>query len=162
MTRMDLVDITHIDKATVKDCLEEFVDAGFILSKKERYKMRIYLCFYHLTEFVIKDHTRTKPIIVFKEYDENEYPFAKKKIVRERIQKNPLPGYPDYFIASVFRLFKFNDPKFKEDIRYFRKNRDKMRALKYFHEGDDDFPGDKKILDSLLDAYEKSRSTKKL
>lgn len=109
MSHEDLVDVTHINKDTVQQCLKKFVESGIIERKWESHKMRIYLCWYHLTEFEVVDSTRTKPIIVFKEIDEKEHPFTKKKIIRKPIQKNKLAGYPDHFIASVFHLFKFND-----------------------------------------------------
>ena len=132
MTHSDLVKVTGLNAGYISVCLKEFKNAGIIELKQESHKMRIFMCWYFDTEFKID----TK----------------KNVIIHKRIKRNPLPGHPDKFIASVFDLFKFNDPQFKKDIHFVIKNRNEMRAFSYLLYGDKEFPGDKKVLDDLIKA----------
>lgn len=174
MTHGDLVKVTEMNKDDVKDYLREFVAAGIIIKKIVSHKLRIYMCWYHDTEYIYDDGSNMSEEERKEKLEHNkktnevaEAVGFKGKIklvgfgkrVKRPIQKNTLPGYPEHFIALVFRLFKFDDPHFKKDIIYIDRkrpyekdgiiiNNNKMRALSYFYRGSNDlkFIGDKREL----------------
>ena len=144
MRHKDLVQVTQINPGYIGDCLKDFVIAGIIEKEKVKgEKMVIYLRWFYNTEIGIADVENMREIELSNLQDaynkelnrrgkeKIKAKISLKSILRKRTTKNPLPEYPVNFLASVFDLFKFNDPQFKKDIEYIRRNRDKMRALSY-------------------------------
>lgn len=140
MTHTDLVKVTNIKKEYVQLSLKEFVNSKLIVKDERSHKLRIYSPWWYDLEFSIKEVSPKRVIDLSNHVDSYnrelnrrgmdkvKVNISRKSQTRKRVNDNPLPDYPVNFIQKVFNLFQFNNPQFKKDIDFIKKNPHEMRG----------------------------------